>query len=150
MNRLPEKRTGHRAFTLIEVIAVLLVLGILAAAAVGRVLSTQHDLVAQTDIVKSHLRFAQMKALNDDTATWGIAFAGNSYTLYYEGAPSAVGFPGESSSTRSLPSGITITNPVTVHFDLWGSPGVSDVSLILSDGGATASITIAGSTGFIS
>ncbi len=149
MGVLPTKGIDEQAFTLVEVIAVLLIIGIIAAVAVSRVLSTQQDLVAQTDVIKSHLRFAQLKALNDDTAPWGIAFSGSSYTLQCSGAAAAINLPAESSPTRSLPSGTTITSPSTVSFDLWGSPGAADISITLSAGGETSTITLAGNTGFI-
>jgi len=149
MNRFPSKRTDDRAYTLIEIIAVLLVIGILAAVAVSRFLSARQDLVAQADIAKAHLRFAQLKALNDDTASWGIAFAGDSYTLQYNGAAAGISLPGENSNTRALSSGITITTPLTVSFDSWGSPGTSNIPITLSDGGATTTITITGNTGHI-
>ncbi|HOG17384.1 MAG: hypothetical protein A4E73_00854 [Syntrophaceae bacterium PtaU1.Bin231] len=149
MNHHASTDTADRGFTLVEVIVVLLVIGVIAAVAVSRVLTTQQDLVVQTDIVKTHLRFAQMKALNDDTATWGIAFAGGSYTLQRNGAAAAINLPTENSSTRSFPSGTTVTTPVTVSFDSWGSPGPSDVSITLSGDSGTSTIILAANTGFI-
>ncbi|MDX9822496.1 MAG: type II secretion system protein, partial [Syntrophales bacterium] len=71
MKRFPARRPDDLAYTMIEIIAVLLVIGILATVAVSRFLSAQQDLVAQADIAKAHLRFAQLKALNDDSASWG-------------------------------------------------------------------------------
>ncbi|MFZ1038244.1 MAG: prepilin-type N-terminal cleavage/methylation domain-containing protein, partial [Smithella sp.] len=72
---------NNGGFTLIEVVAVLVILAIIAAVAVTRGMSIQSDLIPQADTVKTHLRFAQMKALNDDANTWSMAFTTGSYSL---------------------------------------------------------------------
>jgi prepilin-type N-terminal cleavage/methylation domain-containing protein len=162
MNLFHKKASDNKGFTLIEVIAVLIILGIIAAVAVSRGMSTQNDLIPQADIVKSHLRFAQLKALQDDTAPWGINFGGSSpYTLYRNYAEAAINLPGESNRSHSVPagSGITITgSPVMINFDRWGNPIGSSgnsltnatVTLSLSQGGVTPIvISIAADTGYI-
>jgi prepilin-type N-terminal cleavage/methylation domain-containing protein len=125
MSLFHKKTSDKRGFTLIEVIAVLIILGIIAAVAVSRVSSNQSDLIPQTDIVKSHLRFAQLKALSDDTSTsWGISFSSNSYTLDKDGGDPSINLPGESSRSHSfLPTSVTIsvTPAVPVYFNSWGS-----------------------------
>ncbi len=113
---------------MIEVIAVLVILAILAVVAVSRIGSNENDLIAQTDIVKGHLKFAQLKALSDDTsATWGIVFSGGSYTLQRNGGAPGVNLPGENGVTHSFPTGVsvssvTVTPGSTVYFNSWGSP----------------------------
>lgn len=141
---------------MIEVVAILVVIGVITAVAVSRSISTQHDLVSEADIVKTHLRFAQLKALQDDTKlsplNWGIVFAGSSYTLYYNGAPANINLPGEVSNTHTFttsPVAITVTNPSSINFDSWGSPGAVDVSLTLSDGTASKTIIVTNNTGYI-
>ena len=71
----PSQRTkgDFRGFTLVEVIAVLLLLGIIVAVAVSRI-SIRGDLTSQTDIVKSHLRFVQLKAMADDWENIGSKY----------------------------------------------------------------------------
>ena len=96
----------NSGFTLIEVISVLIILAIIAAVAVTRGMSTQNDLIPQADIVKTHLRFAQMKALNDDVNIWSMAFTSNSYTLSCTGSncpSSTIQLPSESSNTHNFP-----------------------------------------------
>ncbi|MDP2105628.1 MAG: type II secretion system protein, partial [Desulfobulbaceae bacterium] len=72
----------QQGFTLIEVIAVLLLMGIMVAIAVGRSgeSSSQADLIGATETVKNHLRYAQSTAMNSDLS-WGINFSGSTYTL---------------------------------------------------------------------
>ncbi len=133
-------------FTLLEVIAVMVIIGVLAAVAVSRVISTKEvSAITERDILKSHLRYAQLRALGDDK-TWGISITGNSYTLLREGNPAPYNLPNENSATHTLPSGIT-ASAATVTFDEWGSPGASDITITVSPGGGT--ITINKNTGFI-
>ena len=136
-------------FTLLEVIAVMVIIGVLAAVAVSRVISTKEvSAITERDILKSHLRYAQLRALGDDK-TWGISITGNSYTLLREGNPAPYNLPNENSATHTLPSGIEITASVTpVTFDEWGSPSASnDITITVTPGGGT--ITINKNTGFI-
>ncbi len=149
MKLFQKKATDNKGFTLIEVIAVLIILGIVAAVAVSRVMSNQNDLIAQTDVVKTHLRFAQLKALADDTATsWGISFSGASYTLTKDGNPATIKLPGEDSGSHNFPTGVTVAN-ATVAFDSWGSPGTANVTVILTQSGVSKNITIYNYTGYI-
>ena len=141
-------RYNENGFTVIEVIAVLIIIGIVAAITVGG-LSSQAELTSQADIVKSHLRFAQLKALQDDTASWGIAFTASSYSLYSNEAPATINFPGENSGSHSFPSVVTVTNPSTIKFDQWGSPGNENVLLTLRQGADTKTIIITADTGYI-
>jgi prepilin-type N-terminal cleavage/methylation domain-containing protein len=138
-------------FTLLEVIAVLIIIAIVTAVAVSRSMSTQNDLIQQVDIVKTHLRFAQLKALNDDVYTWSITFTPNAYNLSNtctgSTCPSST-LPSESSSSHTFPSGVTATS-ATVTFDRWGSPGGNAVGINLTQGSQTNTITIAANTGYI-
>jgi prepilin-type N-terminal cleavage/methylation domain-containing protein len=151
MNLFHKKAADNRGFTLIEVIAVLIILGIIAAVAVSRVGSNQNDLIPQADIVKTHLRFAQLKALADDstsTSTWGIAFSGSSYTLQNNGAPASINLPGASDGTiHRFPPGVTAAG-TTVTFDSWGNPG-AEITITLSQGGVSKAFKVNNITGYI-
>ncbi len=156
MNKPNKTKIDNRGFTLIEVIAVLIILGIMAAVAINRVGSNQSNLITQADIVKTHLRFAQLKALQDDVNEWSITFAANSYTLSCTGTTcpsSPIYLPSESSSTHTFPVGITVaSNPSTINYDLWGSPvpAGSGATVTLSQTGSTPIvITVSANTGFI-
>lgn len=158
MKRACKIHINHRGFTLIEIVVVLIILAIMAPFVITRVTTDTNNLIAQAEILKSHLRYAQLRALND-TVSWGINFAGtNSYTLYKSGATANDLLPGENSQTRTLPTGITITSGVgsTTAFNEWGSPvnaGGTPVAvtqtITLAQGTATSNITITKNTGFI-
>jgi len=143
-------------FTLIEVIAVLVIIGVVAAVVVSRMMSpSSFSLVSETDILKGHLRYAQYRAMSH-TEKWGIRFpTNNSYNLLSPTATTSK-LPNEDSSTHTLPSGITISSDAgTVYFNEWGNP-VSDTgdllletTISLTDGSTTQEFTIKPNTGFI-
>jgi type II secretory pathway pseudopilin PulG len=144
------KQPRTAGFTVIELIAVFLVISILAAVAVvhsGNVAS-QSQLVAQVATVKSHIYFAQMMAMKSNV-TWGINFSSNSsYTLQENGATSTICFPNAGSATYTLPAGITITsgaNPLV--FDVWGSPGANNITVTITSGTSNTTITVSKITG---
>lgn len=150
---------NSRGFSVMEIITVLLVLGIISAVAVTRITSTKiYTVVAEMDILKTNLRYAQFRALSDadntsadytvNNATWGIKLSGNTYILQHNGADATTKFPGDDSNTHTLPSGITISGS-SVTFDVWGSPGVSDITITVTDGTSPQIITVTRKTGFI-
>ncbi len=137
---------------MIEIIAVLILFGIVAAAVVSRgITSDEVRLQTDVDTLKGHLRFAQYRAMNDLPGTrWGIRLGGASYTLVRvdnSGTTTPVPLPGESSVTRSFESGTVASvvgnNPVL--FDEWGNPGATPSTVRL---GAKTILVTAG-TGFI-
>jgi MSHA pilin protein MshC len=150
---------GNRGFTLIEVIAVLIILGILAAVALSRGMDTGEAKVrAEVDTLKAHVRYAQYLAMNEnegsspttETDQWGINIAGTSYSLVKvnttSGTTSPFNLPNESSATHSFPGGIIASSTVNpIFFDDWGSPGASNITVTV--GGQP--FTITAETGFI-
>jgi MSHA pilin protein MshC len=150
-NRL--KNNG--GFTLIEVVAVLIILAIIATVAVTHGMSTQNDLIPQADTVKTDLRFAQMKALNDDVNTWSMAFTTGSYSLSCTAGTnstcpsSAIKLPSESSNTHTFPSDVRVNPTITITFDSWGSSVGSNAVVNLIQGSQTIAITVAANTGYI-
>jgi prepilin-type N-terminal cleavage/methylation domain-containing protein len=157
-----------RGFTMIEMVIVLVVLFIVSAVFISRYTTADsNELMAETDGLKASLRFAHIRALNDDMATWGINFPnGTSYTLYKNGSPAvdangrpvmipdkildAVKDPAPN-NTHHLQGNVNITSGVgtTVTFDKWGSPGVSNISITLTQGTQSSAVSIIRNTGFI-
>src|SRR5665647_1712045 len=148
-----------RGFTVIEIIAILLIIAILGVVVVSRMTSTKpYNVAAEVETLKANLRYAQFRALSDadkrvssNATTWGISFFANSYTLQKTevgGVPTTPNFPGENSPTHTLPSGITISGS-NVTFDAWGSPGGSNIPITITDGTSPQTITVTKNTGFI-
>lgn len=144
-----------RGFTLVELIATILILTIVAAVAVSRIFSVNPvELSSQIDKIKSHLRYAQMRSMNDNLI-WGINFSGTEYSLFRNGnTGDTIKLPGEDSVTVSLPSGGNST--VTIAFDTWGRPyedaGASSpvaVDISLQIGGESDAITVHKNTGYV-
>ncbi|MDP2839376.1 MAG: hypothetical protein Q8O11_04905, partial [Syntrophales bacterium] len=71
---------------MIEMVVVLIVMAIFAVTVISTT-SLNTDVPNEGEILKSSIRFAQIKALNNavDDNTWGISFTsgGTSYTLVY-------------------------------------------------------------------
>jgi len=150
------KRNNERGFTMLEVIAILIVLGIIVAVAVGRYMSQQaYESIPQTEIFKSHLRYAEQLSINgDSTNTYGIQIGAGtaSYTLTQNGVASGRWLPGESGNTHNFATGVTLTgvnaNQI-INFDQWGSPGSNSITINVIKGSVTNTFTITKNTGFI-
>jgi len=152
-----------RGFTMIEIIIVLLLICIIGVAVtIPSVYSTSdYNLTSQTEVIKSHLRYAQARAMNTDVV-WGINFSTpTSYFLFKE-SPTEVNkmfLPGENSNTISpIPGGIIVTTG-TVYFDSWGmpynvapSPSANSITInipVSLGGSPPETIIITKNTGFI-
>lgn len=132
---------SDKGFTLIEIVAVLLLLGVVSAVLVAGGLKSDAGERTATEVLKSHLRYAQSRSMNGDVS-WGVQFGGGTYSLVRDvgGVPQTVAFPGENRLNLPIPS----TAAGSVSFDTWGKPsGLSSITL----GGQV--ITITPDTGFI-
>jgi prepilin-type N-terminal cleavage/methylation domain-containing protein len=151
---------NNRGFTLIEIIAVLVILAIIAAVVVSRGFSTDtYTLKGTTDVIKTHIRYAQTRAMSTN-AVWGINFeTTKTYSLFRDGSTAnRVILPGQDSNIVTLPTnGPSVTSGVIVSFDLFGKPYTNAGATALQDAprtitvsyGGTENITIYKNTGFI-
>lgn len=154
---------NNSGFTLIEVVAVLVVMSIITAFAVGRVVDNKPELIAQKEVLKVHLRYAQSRAMNSND-NYGIISSGNTYSLFRASAAFLVNFPGEQFDYIDLAAlGLTLsmTDGNIVCYDSKGIPytdfdtslvgnlQTDDRTLTLSSGTDTEIITITKNTGFI-
>lgn len=142
----------ERGFTMLEVIAVLVLLGILSAMAIGKIGGTRGEARAVADTLKTHLRQAQIRAMHSDL-TWGIQATSSSYWLFSlkkdDGTVTKAIFLGENSDTITLPTGVTVTS-FTLSFDEWGTPSaILPITVSDGDNSFTITITITPNTGFI-
>lgn len=163
-------RRNERGFTMIEIVMVLLVMIIIGAAIVmSNVYSTtEYDLSSEVDIIKTHLRYAQARAMNSNSI-WGMKFNGtagsSSYYLLQITDPSGPiekkrplpgedqgNYPTDDPPDVTLPEGMVVSSG-TVYFDEWGKPytavppsAESSTITITVD---TEAITIEKNTGFI-
>lgn len=135
-------------FTLVEVICVLLLIGIVTTVVLSRTMNHSVELIAEMEVVKGHLRYAQSRAMNSNQS-WGINFSGNSYTLEEDGAASVTALPGLNGAINTLAEGTIspTTNPIV--FNQWGNPGATPITVTISDGTESQSFTISPLTGFI-
>lgn len=139
-----------------------MIIAIVSVAVASMVLSTtSYTLNSRVEVVKSHLRYAQTRAMNSNTV-WGIYFSsGSAYSLFRNGNNNdRVTIPGEDSSTVTLPQGMSVADPAStgiVSFDSLGKPHTDagaamaqgQRSLSVSLGDKTQSITITPNTGYI-
>ena len=94
----PNIPSPSRGFTMLEIVAVLVILGVLAAVAVNRFTDIGAKDVAEANTLKVHLRYAQLRAMGD-IFPWGIEIEEGQYTLLRENGD-ALNLPGESSTTK--------------------------------------------------
>ncbi|MBW1821183.1 MAG: type II secretion system protein [Deltaproteobacteria bacterium] len=154
---------NNSGFTLFEVIAVLIVMGIITAFAVGRVADNKPELIAQKEVLKVHLRYAQSRAMNSND-NYGIESNGNTYWLFRISSANRVNFPGEQLDNIDLSVlglSLSMTDGNIVCFNSKGVPYTDfdtnnvgnlqggDRTLTLSSGSDNESITITQNTGFI-
>jgi MSHA pilin protein MshC len=165
---------NKNGFTIIEIVAVLVILGILTAVAVPRFSSNQNNLITATDTLTSHLRLAQANAMSTSAGTgsvWGVSFTSTTqYYLFYCAAAGAncntvainqYVFPGADGIIMDLaPKRVQVTNGALVlAFNRFGTPYTDaaltailagQLTLTLQDNnGITRTINITPQTGMI-
>ncbi|MDM8516520.1 hypothetical protein QUF76_09990 [Desulfobacterales bacterium HSG16] len=147
-------RKFNGGWTMIEVIAILVILSIIGAMSTRYNLSFDSNTAAETDIIKSHLRFARYMSLSNDEYSWKITFISGTPSLYTlvkvkkdDFTEKTVNLPGYDSQTRTLADNVSIVSGETVIFDKWGSPGDKTQTIELSSG--KGKVVITKKTGFI-
>lgn len=152
----------NSGFTLLEVVLVLVIAGIIGVAFVSRFMSVDANVAVQTDVIKTHLRYAQTRAMSSNVI-WGIEFQGTTYSLFKNGnIADKVYFPGKpeydpkhpekdprEDLTLKLPSGKSATG--IVSFDSWGKPYNDASGQSNHPGGAIGDldVIVTANTGFI-
>lgn len=133
----------NSGFTIIEVVAVLVILGIISAVTVSTISIGINDVKRdeELNVLKAHLRYAQARAMNSDFE-WGIKFdtANNKYWLFKGSDQSTqIRLPGEVIKVEDklvTMSDLSITDPnvdFVVAFNTLGSPVGADGSPVTDD-----------------
>lgn len=157
------KLRGSPGATMLEIVAVLVIIGLLAAMALPNIDMNPYDVAAEAETFKTSLRYAQSLGYTQanlqagqDQVFWGINVTANSYALVRNGAAqNDINLPFTDSPTRNLPSGMSITAG-TVHFDFRGRPvsaaGVvsnANTSFTITAGYKSDTTTVTQQTGFV-
>ena len=124
--------TSSNGFTLLEIICVLLLIGIVTTVVLSRTMNHSVEIIAEMEVVKGHLRYAQSRAMNSNQS-WGINFSSSSYTLEENGATSVTALPGLNGAICTLAEGALSSNVNPVVFNQWGNPGASPITVTISD-----------------
>jgi MSHA pilin protein MshC len=159
---LKQINTNNRGFTIIEIIVVLVLISIIAAAAFQRSISTdQMNFRSQFDKIQNQARYPQSIAMKRNE-WWGLACANNLYWIFTGTNKDIVAnqrrLPGQEDIKISLTDlGVTMT-PFTVIFDSYGIPYWGDWNTKMSteetinltgSGSPPRSFTIIPETGLI-
>lgn len=130
----------QRGFTAVELVAVLIVVGILSATVVPRLYSTNtFQLQAIRDQFVSAAFLAQQLAMARADATTAVTFVStaNSFKVTVGGSTATVG---SENFDISLPSGYSLSPAVTLGYDRLGR--TTKTAYTLSGDGGTVSITV--------
>ena len=165
---------NNHGFTFIEIISVLVILAIVGAVIIGKGVSPTPGLVANTNTLKAHLRYAQSMAMgkNSPDDIFGIRCDASDYWLFQGNDPDAgiIMLPDDNTFNTGgdnkldlAAKGISIA-AFTVFFDQKGIPYAAytdttsntplsaDLTLTVTPAGAgspTESVTITQHTGFV-
>ncbi len=153
---------GAKGFTFVEVVATLLIIGIIAVAAISSGgISLGAAVVAESEALKNQLRFAQNRSMSTKDA-WGISSSASQYRLFrYDpdsGATTNMTLPGLGTDVANLSADGFSVSSFTISFDDWGRPcsdatgttaHTSNQTVTVSKSGESRTITITKNTGFI-
>lgn len=163
---MASKRTGPcRGFTMLEVIAVIIILGILSAVIYGTQGALDTELAARAGVLRNHIRYAQLRAMKGG-ALYGLACQGTNYWLFVT-SPSdtskRVALPGETDTAVHLAgTNVTLTE-FTLFFDAAGRPytaytssssntpvtDLSPLNLVMAKDSSNVTLAVSPETGFV-
>ena len=159
---LTQGSAKQRGFTTVELIAVLVIIGIIAAVAASRFFDqSPAELGAIQDEVRSHLAYARTRSMNaDEVFGVQIRAGGTTYSIFRAGSTATlVTLPGETGGIITLPQGASFTSAATIiSFDRWGRPcsdagavtrRTADTTVTISYQGQTQNIVVTRNTGFL-
>ena len=126
---------NHHGFTIVEIVVVLVLISIIAAAAFSRSITTdQMNFVSQYDKIQNQVRYPQSMAMKR-SEWWGISCDTNNYWIFTgTNVANHEQLPGQQNTLISLSElGINMDG-FTVIFDEYGRPRDSGGILMVSPG----------------
>ena len=149
---------NNNGFTLLEVTAVIVLIGIISAVIISTYTYKNTDLVSSVEVLKTDLRYAQLRSMNSESV-WGITCAAGNLWLYKDGdIDKKVLLPGEDSDTINLSEKGVSMEGFTVSFNSWGRPCTDaagdtlqnfDRTLTMASSSESKNILVTKNTGFI-
>lgn len=152
--RMHKKAPG---FTIMEIIASLVIMGILVVVVLISGLGGSGDVDGQAKILRARIRFAQARAMGTNSPCGVVVSAGGYFLYLGTNTANKERFPGAESLDVALPSGIGATAG-TVSFDERGRPYsnaaqstllAADLVFTLSGGSGSRTVTVTPLTGFV-
>jgi len=119
------KLTEH-GFTLVEIVVVMVLISIIAAAVFTRSITTDElNLISRAEKVQAHIRYAQSMAIKKNEV-WGIFSNGSQYWLFNGWQPAdvmtGIALPGENDNAITLAGSGLHLNFFSLFFDSLGKP----------------------------
>lgn len=154
---LPRSAGGAGGFSLLELLMVLVIMGTLAMVAGPRMFSvTGYQARGFHDELISAVRYAQKLAVAGGCRV-EVSVSGNAYALRQgnPGCDDPLSLPVAHPATRdsfagSAPAGISVSSNAGLVFTALGSvEGGGPVTMTISGGGNTRTITVHGDTGYV-
>lgn len=134
LRRVWARRRFPRGFTIIELLAVLLVLALLAVTAVMNLGKAGANAIAEADTLRSVLRYAQSRAMAD-VYTWGVVVSSSGYRLFSNNPDQTdARLPSQGSNVHTVADGVTLAGDSPIIFDWRGVPVSNNVTTPGSSG----------------
>jgi prepilin-type N-terminal cleavage/methylation domain-containing protein len=145
------KKKRQRGLTLLEILLVMAILGILAAAGIGIFYGSvrSQELGITSDMIVSDLRLARSKAMTgEDRRNWGVHFV-NDESDYYELFSSPGDYDDASKSVNAtiyLSGAVSFTAPAAsssaVFSKIIGTLGATETITIISSANESRTVTV--------
>jgi MSHA pilin protein MshC len=135
-------RASERGFTLLEMVAVITVVGILAVFATGAFQRTGYDAAAYADVVQTTLAHAHRIAVAQRSTV----------TVTITTAQISIDAPGPDGSNapfvRNAPGGVALAPATVFTFNGLGKPSAGPI-ITVAGGGTSRTITVEPETGYV-